>query len=135
MPTTHKPGSPPGRTAGPVTTRERIARAALRVLDKEGADAVSMRRIAGMLGVTPMAIYHHFASREALLQEVVDAEFGEFLELVRRAPVRESFEDQMIHIMDAYLDYAFARAHVFDYVIAKTRPDARRWPEDFRQRR
>jgi AcrR family transcriptional regulator len=117
------------------TTRERIARTALRVLEKEGPDAVSMRRIASMIGITPMAIYHHFPNREALLRSVVDAEFEHFLEIIRSAPAPESPEDQVIHVMDTYLDYALARGHIFDYVFSKPRPDARRWPEDFRQRR
>ena len=45
--------------------RERIADAALVILEREGAQAVSMRRVAHEVGVTLMAIYHHYANREA----------------------------------------------------------------------
>ena len=116
-------------------TQDRISRSTLHVLEKEGAEAVSMRRIAGLVGITPMAIYHHFPNRDALLRSVVDKEFEQLLELIRRVPGRRSFEGQMRHIMDSYLDYAFARPHIFDYVFSKARPDARRFPEDFRARR
>lgn len=82
-----------------------------------------------------MAIYHHFPNREILLRSVVDKEFEQLLELIRRTPARRSCEAQICHIMDAYLDYAFARPHIFDFVFSKARPDARRFPEDFRARR
>lgn len=82
-----------------------------------------------------MAIYHHFANREVLLTSVVDQEFDQLLEFIRKTPPGGSFEADMVHIMDAYIDYAFARPHVFDYVFSKPRPDARRFPDDFRNRR
>ena len=44
-------------------------------------------------------------------------------------------EADIVHIMDAYLDYAFERPHIFDYVFSNSRPDARRFPDDFRERR
>lgn len=117
-----------------VTTEQRIARIALGILEKQGPDAVSMRRIAGAAGITPMAIYHHFPNREALLRSVVDKEFEAFLDMIRQAPARPSMETHIIHIMDAYIDYAFARPHIFDYVFSNPRPDARRFPEDFQAR-
>ncbi len=118
-----------------MTTRQRIAECALRILEAEGPDAVSMRRIAAEVGITPMAIYHHYANRETLLRTVVDTEFEQLLEFIRRLPRRRSFEAQMVHITDAYLDYAFGRPRIFDYIFSNPRPDARRFPEDFRSRR
>ncbi|GAA1868296.1 TetR/AcrR family transcriptional regulator [Myceligenerans crystallogenes] len=50
-----------------------IAAAALRLGDREGPAAMSMRRIAADLGCDPMALYRHFANREALLDAVADA--------------------------------------------------------------
>jgi AcrR family transcriptional regulator len=49
-----------------------IAQATLALGDREGAQAMSMRRIAGELGCDPMAIYRHFPNREALLDAVAD---------------------------------------------------------------
>lgn len=50
-----------------------IATAALRLGDREGAEAMSMRRIAADLDCDPMALYRHFANRQALLDAVADA--------------------------------------------------------------
>src|SRR5690349_18409254 len=118
-----------------VPTELRIRRAALRLLEKEGPEAVTMRRIARAIGVTAMAIYHHFETREALLRAIVDKEFGAFLDSLGAMPAYDDAEDQIAHALDAYLDYALSRPQIFDYVFSKPRPDARRYPEDFRARR
>ena len=57
----------PKRTG--LTTRA-VAGAALDLLDAEGLDAVSMRRVAGVLDVSPMTLYSYVADRDALLDEV-----------------------------------------------------------------
>jgi AcrR family transcriptional regulator len=51
-------------------TRERIVRAALRVMDAEGLEAVSMRRVAREVGVEAMSLYHHVEDKDDLLQGI-----------------------------------------------------------------
>lgn len=60
-------------------TRSRIAQAALTVVDRDGLDALSMRRLGGELGVEAMAIYRHFPNKAAVLAEVVDALLGDLV--------------------------------------------------------
>jgi AcrR family transcriptional regulator len=116
-------------------TEERIAETALRLLETGGEDGVSMRRVATAVGITPMAIYHHFADRRALLNFVVDREFTNYLESFQALPRRGTYESQILTCMDTYIDYAFAHPRIFDYVFSAPRPGARRYPEDFRARR
>jgi AcrR family transcriptional regulator len=116
-------------------TEERIAETALNLLETGGEDGVSMRRVAAAVGITPMAIYHHFADRRALLNFVVDREFTKYSESLQATPRRGTYESQILSCMDAYIDYAFAHPRIFDYVFAQPRPGARRFPEDFRARR
>jgi AcrR family transcriptional regulator len=71
-------------------TQERIAEQALRLLETDGEGGVSMRRLATAVGITPMAIYHHFADRRALLNFVVDREFAKYLESIQAHPQRGS---------------------------------------------
>lgn len=54
--------------------REQILYGAIALVEQEGSEALSMRRLGSRLGVEAMAIYHHFESREALL-----ARMGEWL--------------------------------------------------------
>src|SRR5215475_15950337 len=117
------------------STSERISQAALALLEAEGPDAVSMRRVAQVVGITPMAIYHHFPNRDALLNFVVDREFEKFLEYIQAPPPRGSVESRLLSSMDSYISYAFDRPRIFDYVFSQPRPNARRYPDDFRARR
>src|SRR4051794_34921226 len=94
-----------------------------------------MRRVAEVVGITPMAIYHHFENRELLLNFVTDREFGKFLGYIEKRPQRGAVGTRLIGAMQAYVDYAFDRPRIFDYVFAEARPGARRYPEDFRARR
>ena len=54
-------------------TRERIVEAAMRVIDADGVDALSMRRLGTELGVNPMAAYHYVPNKSALYELVLDA--------------------------------------------------------------
>src|SRR5690349_12942228 len=52
---------------------DRIAAAALSVVDKHGVGGFTMRAVADALRVTPMALYHHVKDKAALASLVVDA--------------------------------------------------------------
>jgi AcrR family transcriptional regulator len=52
-------------------TRGRILAAALELVDSEGLRALSMRRLGAALGVEAMSLYHHFPSKEELLDGLV----------------------------------------------------------------
>jgi AcrR family transcriptional regulator len=53
-------------------TRAEIAQAALEMVDRDGVDRFSMRRLADSLGVTTMAVYHHFENKAEILQGAAD---------------------------------------------------------------
>jgi len=123
------------QTIPTITTAEHITQVALELLESEGAEAVSMRRVASAVGITPMAIYHHFPNREALLNYITDAEFSKLLEYILAHPLRGDSESRLVDILEGYVDYALARPRIFDYVFSRPRPGARRFPKDFRGRR
>jgi len=62
---------PPRRDRG--LSREEIVRAAIAVADAEGPDAISMRRIARELNAGVMSLYWYVASKEELLELMLDA--------------------------------------------------------------
>jgi AcrR family transcriptional regulator len=63
----------------PAYTRERIAQTALLIADEEGLEAVTMRRIARVLGAGTMTLYHYVANKEELMALMDDAIMGELL--------------------------------------------------------
>jgi AcrR family transcriptional regulator len=58
-------------------TRERVLQAALRRADEGGIESLSMRKLGQGLGVEAMALYHHFANKDDLVDSMVDLVFGE----------------------------------------------------------
>ncbi|MEE1786555.1 TetR/AcrR family transcriptional regulator C-terminal domain-containing protein [Streptomyces sp. SP17BM10] len=59
-----------GRPSRALLTRERIAAAALQVVDEEGADGLTMRALADRLGVKAASLYNHIESKESLVDAV-----------------------------------------------------------------
>src|SRR4051794_40415224 len=53
-------------------TRERVAEAALELVDRAGLEGLSMRRLADALGVGTMTLYGYFRNKRELLDAVVD---------------------------------------------------------------
>jgi AcrR family transcriptional regulator len=87
----HAPGSPAWwleHTASSTARRpridgitiERITAAALGILEAEGADALTMRRLANELGTGPASLYRHVAGRDELIVLIVDRVLGEITE-------------------------------------------------------
>lgn len=58
-------------------TREGVLDTAVTMADAEGIGRLSMRRLAGELGVEAMSLYHHVANKEALLDGMVDRVYAE----------------------------------------------------------
>jgi AcrR family transcriptional regulator len=65
------------RPAREPLTRERIVTAAIAILDRDGLDAVSTRKVAEDLGTGSASLYAHVASRDELLELMVDRIAGE----------------------------------------------------------
>jgi AcrR family transcriptional regulator len=76
----------PARTRTPLS-REAILQAAIAVLDEEGAEALSMRRVAEKLGAGAASLYWHVPSKAALIDLILDR-VGEELELPQPEPAR-----------------------------------------------
>ena len=53
-----------------MTTKERILAIAISELEAKGLDGLSLRAVGQKAGITPMAVYRHFADKAALLQAV-----------------------------------------------------------------
>ncbi|MGI5493604.1 TetR/AcrR family transcriptional regulator [Microtetraspora malaysiensis] len=57
-------------------SRGLVLEAAIRVADRGGVEAITMRRVAQELGVEAMSLYHHVPNKDAILDGVVDMVFA-----------------------------------------------------------
>ena len=58
-------------------SRQGVLQTAVALADRDGADGLSMRRLSQVLGVVPMALYKHVASKDEMLDGMIDVVVGE----------------------------------------------------------
>jgi AcrR family transcriptional regulator len=90
-------------------TREMLTAAALRIVDSDGLDALSMRRLGSELNVDPMAAYRHIPNKGILLDEVVEAVMSEIDTEAVDASL--AWQDQLRALAFSYLATLMAHPH------------------------
>lgn len=104
--------TPPPRTP---LTRSGIVAAARALTADEGLSAVSLRRLAGSLGVTAPALYAHFSGKDELLEAVAEEEFGRLIvRLVDAADGVGPPVERVIAQCHAYVDHAVENPALFE---------------------
>jgi AcrR family transcriptional regulator len=82
-------------------SRKRVLRAAIAHADRFGLDELSMRKLADVLRVAPMALYRHIENKEDLIDAMIDVVFTE-IELPARDGVwRIAMRQRAISVRDA----------------------------------
>ena len=97
-------------------SRRRILETAVRFVDREGLEALSMRKLGGELGVEAMSLYNHVPNKGALLDGMVEFLLGEL-----EVPPKD--EDWEGRIREAYRRFRrLAHAHPDIFSLFITRP-------------
>jgi AcrR family transcriptional regulator len=109
-----------------------IATAARLLLDQEGVEAVTMRRVAGAVGLTAMAIYRHYPDRKGLLNALADEGFRELSEQLRTTTLSGSLETRILTALDVFLTFALRSPRLFELMFVTPREGARQYPHDFK---
>jgi AcrR family transcriptional regulator len=114
------------------STALRITNAARSLLDREGADAVTMRRLAKAVNVTPMALYRHFSDHGDLLDAVADRGFEELAARLANSRLPTDPERRLKKIWEVFVDFALEKPRLFELMFLERRQGARPFPGDFR---
>ncbi|MQA02669.1 MAG: TetR family transcriptional regulator [Streptosporangiales bacterium] len=73
-----RPTAPQGRTGRPrLTSRAQILAAARQLIDREGWEKLTIRRLAAEIGIGPTTLYHHVRDKEDLLVQLLDEHTGQ----------------------------------------------------------
>ncbi len=107
-------GARPARQA---LTVERIVATAVAMIDADGLDGFSMRKLGGQLRADPMAVYHYFPSKAALFDAVVESVYCE----IDFAGVDEAWWDEAVASYGHRMRDALVR-HPHVLPILATRP-------------
>jgi AcrR family transcriptional regulator len=107
----------------PLTPRVReIVGAALALLEEHGAEALTMRRLAGQLGIRAPSLYKHLAGKSELETAVIAVGFEDLATVLERA-AQAGPEPELTRLGLAYRKFALARPHL--YRLMNERPLAR----------
>src|SRR5215469_16493254 len=90
----------------PRLTRDAVVDQALQLADADGLDALTIRKLATRLGVTPMALYWHFRGKEELLEGLAERVWSEIDVNVAAA---EPWPAQLRRLLDSLI--RVLRAH------------------------
>jgi AcrR family transcriptional regulator len=100
-----------------VLSRQDVLDTALRLIDADGIEALSMRRMGKALGRDPMRLYRFASSKEELLDGVVELVLGE----LRIPPAEDgNWEDVLRRTGHAFREIALSHPHVVPLLV--TRP-------------
>lgn len=108
---------PASRPAPSPLTRDRIVRAAIAIADADGLVSVSFRKVAASLEAGPMRLYGYVASKEELLELMVDAVYGE---MASAGPIRGEWREALWTI--AHLTRRAAKEHEWFVDLLGSRP-------------
>src|SRR5688572_11912563 len=111
-------GQRPERRRGPrpaLSTAE-IVRRATAIADREGLDALTMRRLAKTLDVTPMALYTYVPGKSELLDLMLDAAYA----AMPRAPHQGGWRARLTHV--AADNRALYERHPWAATLSTSRP-------------
>jgi AcrR family transcriptional regulator len=89
-------------------TRERVLQTAVRRADQGGIESLSMRKLGQELGVEAMALYHHFANKDDLVDGMVDLVFGQIELPPNTRDWRTVMRQRAIAVRDALLRHRWA---------------------------
>ncbi|MFD8075445.1 TetR/AcrR family transcriptional regulator [Streptomyces sp. NPDC059718] len=103
-------------------SRERILGAAVALADDGGVAALSMRKIAGALGVVPMALYKHVANKDELLDGMIDAVVGEIDPPVAGADWQSAVRGRVLSARRMLLRHPWASGVIETRMKARTAP-------------
>jgi AcrR family transcriptional regulator len=120
----------PSARIAPEATRDRIFAAARELFDAEGLAGLSMRRVANAVAITPMAIYRHYADKEALIDALMLDGFAAWEARVRAIAARDPWR-WLIALSDAFVDFALTEPRRYEAAFLLPARRARRFPDDF----
>ncbi|HEY1105440.1 MAG TPA: TetR family transcriptional regulator, partial [Agromyces sp.] len=103
--------APRRRAPRQTLTRREITDTAIDLVERDGLDALTMRRLATELGVAPMSLYTHVASRDDLVDAIVE-------QLIERLDLHdepgEPWQQAVRRTLGTYRDLAVALPHAFE---------------------
>ena len=110
-------------------SKERIFIAAKKLLEREGISGLSVRKVTRRAGVSPMAMYNHFADKDELLNALMQDGLAAWGKIVRDLRAQDAMV-WLEQLMDAFLEFSLNEPHRFEAAFFLPATRARKYPDD-----
>lgn len=102
--------------------RQSLLDNSLQLLRTEGSEALSLRRLAELTGVSRAAPYHHFKDKQALLAAVAEQGFSDLASLLQQLTEDEqiALEQRLRRAVLGYLDFAQTQPALYQLMFGET---------------
>lgn len=114
-----------------MSTSERILHCAIEELSERGLEGLSLRSVGVKAGVTPMAVYRHYASKAELLKALGEHAFDLWLRRVRNVEAKDTLA-WLDGVSRAFIDFALEEPRFFEAAFVLRTNVERIYPDDFR---
>src|SRR3954470_24202590 len=111
------------RVPSTTTPRETLLEAALQLLEERGPGALRVRDLAEAVGKSTMAVYTHFGSKQALLEQLYLYGFSRLEERLKAVPSTGNAERELVAFALAYREFALANEALYGLMFERGTPD------------
>lgn len=108
-----------------------VVEAALRIIGTEGAEAVTVRRLASEAGVAPMSIYNHFGDMHGVFDAVFEHGFTAFADRLHNAAASEDPVVALYEMGHAYRAFALENPDTYAVMFLRVVPGFEASEESF----
>jgi AcrR family transcriptional regulator len=107
----------------PATTRETLLATALRLLQEHGPGALRVRDLAAAAGQSTMGVYHHFGSKQGLLEQLYLHGFDRLADRLNSVPSTGRARDELLDFALAYRGFAVDNEALYGLMFERATPD------------
>ncbi|POM23624.1 Bacterial regulatory protein, tetR family [Actinomadura rubteroloni] len=104
--------------------RQRLVAAGIRLLERDGPEALNARKLAAEIGASTMAVYTHFGGMAGLHEAIMREAFVRFGRQLRAVPRTDDPVADLLALGLAYRDYVLANPQRYRFMIGLTGPGA-----------
>src|SRR3954447_6564341 len=111
------------RVPSTTTPRETLLEAALRLLEARGPGALRIRDLSEAVGKSTMAVYTHFGSKQALLEQLYLYGFSRLEKQLKAVPATGNPEGELLAFALAYREFALGNEALYGLMFERGAPD------------
>lgn len=97
--------------------RRALLETATQMINEDGVDAISMRKLAERAGVSRTAAYHHFSSKQELLCAIAMDGFQRQMKAIDIAGGNEEFREQLRRLVRSYVEFSAENPEYYELML------------------